>query len=143
MLEEIKKLEKHKKEYEDLMSEIKIRNSMFEIEMSNLYEKADSLKLAIKKSEDTIRDGAIMGYLYDQNKNRPYGIKVKIVKNIEYDNAKALEYAKKHLMFLELNKKKFESYAKSSYEKDPEIKEICSVTEEPKAYLPAKFDVGI
>lgn len=142
MLDEIKKLVKYKEELDELMEVVRTKTEEFEIGMAQLYQKVEQKRYAISATEETIREGAIMGYLLDMNKDRPYGIKIKELKEISYDTEKALKFAKEHSLFLKLDTKEFESYAKKSYDKEDEIKRFVTLTTKPKAFLPQKFKLS-
>ncbi len=113
----------------------------FETMMKEDIEMLGAINKQVETEENNIREAVIEGYRLDLEKHRDFGIEVKIVKSVRYDEAKAMKFAKEHGLFLKLDNKAFEKFAKENYAKEGDIKQIVDLIEEPKVYLPSKIEV--
>jgi hypothetical protein len=142
---ELKEKMKELKELRDKANTKKIQldnayenfNSMMEDEVAEY----DMLVDFIENKEKYIREAVIEDYRKDLEKHRDFGIEVKILKSIKYSEDNALKFAKDHGLFLQLDKKGFEKFAKENYAKEGDIIRIVDMIEEPKVYLPTKIEV--
>lgn len=101
VVEETKRIKKE--------ADSKIKAIKEEKGLSSLEGDLEALKLSIEKS-------VLEQYEETGNKVTKFGIKVQETNTFDYDKSKALQYAKDHNLFLALDKKSFESFAKSTEE---------------------------
>ena len=113
----------------------------FETKMKDDIESLGAINRQIEIEETIIREAVIEGYRLDMEKHREYGIEVKTVKSIKYAEDLALKFAKQHGLFLKLDNKAFEKFAKENYAKEDEIKRFVDLLEEPKVFLPSVIKV--
>lgn len=95
----------------------------------------------IADAETIIRESTIEQYRQDLQKHRDFGIEVKITKSINYSEDKALKFAKEHGLFLQLDKKGFEKFAKENYEKEEDLIRFVTMIEAPKVFIPSEIKV--
>ena len=119
----------------------------YKIELSKrqdeFNEKNSVLLCSIKNNKDILEDidsKVRAEALFDYNeredksdKNIGFGVKIRILTKLEYDEILALKFAKEHRMFLKLDKRGFEKYAKS------ESVDFVKITEEPSVAIPTKI----
>lgn len=134
------------------LKELRDKANTKKIQLDNAYENFNSMMADevaeydmlvdfIESKEKYIREAVIEAYRTDLEKHREFGIEVKILKSIRYSEDNALKFAKDHGLFLQLDKKGFEKFAKENYAKEGDIIRIVDMIEEPKVYLPTKIEV--
>lgn len=134
------------------LKELRDKANTKKIQLDNAYENFNSMMADevaeydmlvdfIENKEKYIREAVIEAYRTDLEKHREFGIEVKILKSIRYSEDNALKFAKDHGLFLQLDKKGFEKFAKENYAKEGDIIRIVDMIEEPKVYLPTKIEV--
>ena len=134
------------------LKELRDKANTKRIQLDNAYENFNSMMADevaeydmlvdfIENKEKYIREAVIEDYRKDLEKHRDFGIEVKILKSIKYSEDNALKFAKDHGLFLQLDKKGFEKFAKENYAKEGDIIRIVDMIEEPKVYLPTKIEV--
>jgi hypothetical protein len=134
------------------LKELRDKANTKKIQLDNAYENFNSMMADevaeydmlvdfIENKEKYIREAVIEDYRKDLEKHRDFGIEVKILKSIKYSEDNALKFAKDHGLFLQLDKKGFEKFAKENYAKEGDIIRIVDMIEEPKVYLPTKIEV--
>ncbi len=73
---------------------------------------ADAQKIMVE-AEVKLRDIALAAYLESQDKHPGPGVEIKVRSKLDYDPAKALEWAKEHGLALGLDVRAFEHHAKA------------------------------
>lgn len=116
-LEKIKKLRQKK---EDIR---KRYNEMHEKYMSEITSELENVKYDLAEEESQLRSRLVGEYETTGVKKFDYGLGVRVMKRLEYDESIALEWAKAHKMALKLDKRKFEKLAKAEPMGFVEIKE--------------------
>ena len=139
-LKELKRLREDKIGYK---AEYDLMMAAFEEANKDLIDHMEKIKEQSTTMKDIIRTNAQDHYNLNKNKQVCFGVKVKTNKNIIYDSEAALAWAEKSGIGLSLNKKVFESFAKSQ-EKDLKAVKLGFVTieEKPAATIPTKIEVS-
>ena len=79
---------------------------------AELCESYDTAKADLMEQEQTLRDTVVPVYQQTGNKAPAPGVGVRIITELAYEPAQALDWAKSHEMALALDKRAFESIAK-------------------------------
>jgi len=104
-------------------------------ELDTALEKQKKLKKDIKSKENEIRDSLVEEYNNTGNTKMPGGFYITKKKVVEYDNSKALEWARQSGTCLNLDKKAFEKVA-------PELGlDFVEVKYDPKATIPKQINI--
>lgn len=109
-LEILKKQREKKEELKKRYDELKER---FEQENKELIETIKKNNETTTQTEETVKDIATSIYETSGEKKLFGGVGIRVYKKLDYDQEKALEWAKQHELCLELNKKSFEKIAKT------------------------------
>lgn len=93
------------------------------------------LKDEVQQAEDKLRADAVDLYKVDpSSKEIIPGVNIRETTKIDYDPTIAKSYAMKHLMFLKLDEKAFEKYAKDQKETDAEL-DFVTISKVPSATI--------
>ena len=128
MKEEVKKLNELFREYNEVQKEIKEKKKKFEEENKDLFEKYDLLKNKLEYMKEIINEKMINLYKEQGVKKTDYGVNIKVMKVLNYDESKALDWARTHNLCLKLDKKEFDKIAKTQQIEFVELKETPKVT---------------
>lgn len=111
-IEKLKELKVTQEELNNKENLLKHRKEVFEQENLDLMHEINYLKSKVTNCKEILTENAEAGYLKDNKKVRLGGVTVWITKHLDYDDKDAFNWAIKHQMCLELNKKEFEQIAK-------------------------------
>lgn len=105
-------------------------------EYLRLVEVEQQVKEAMELDEKTIRWVAVELFKADPDKVKQIveGVSIREETVYDYDANKAFEYAKKHQLFLKLDPKAFEKFAKDNAEGNTEL-EFVTIKKEPSATI--------
>jgi len=116
----------------DILTKRKEELAARQLEFNNLNkELLDNIRASnevIDSYKETIRSTALVEFASDGIKSRMGGIGIRVSKELIYDEAKALLWAKSKDMFLQLDVSNFEKVAKTGTIDFVEIKDKPSVT---------------
>jgi hypothetical protein len=113
MKEQLNELKKAMAELEYQQSYYKSKKELFDADMADTTEIIKATKEQIEKIKQEINPLAVAEYESTGEKKLIGGLGIRCVKTLEYDEAKAFEFAKQKQMFLQLDKKSFEKVAVS------------------------------
>lgn len=100
-----------------------------------LISREKGLKESLELTETRLRTNAVELYKVDpSSKEIIPGINIRETTKIDYDPTIAKSYAMKHLMFLKLDEKAFEKYAKDQKETDAEL-DFVTILKQPSATI--------
>lgn len=108
----------------------------FEKENEELLNEIDSLNETVKSKKSEVEQNALSEYKETGEKKLYGGIGVQNRTEISYSLTEAFNWAKKHDMFLLLDKKAFEKAAPSLEEK---LKGVADIRKEPKVTFPKQI----
>lgn len=117
-----------KDKYNELMDQFKAANK-------DLIEQIDQASEKLDQEENKLRDLALQKYAETGEKKLDFGVSIRVKKILEYDQGEAFKWAKEHSLALSLDKKAFESIAKT------QDLEIVKIREEPQATIPQNIEV--
>ncbi len=98
--------------YRTILEQVRQEISEVEAKHSKIYNKRKDILDAIRIVENTIREGGNKVLLL--GKELPFGLKLKHSTVLDYDPQVALVWAIEHKLFLLLDRKSFEKYAKDN-----------------------------
>jgi len=96
-----------------LKSEYDTKKAAFEAETSGLRESLKEASAYTSVAESRLRVAAVEEWKLDGNKQQT-GTTIKVVKHLVYTDKSAMDWALEHKLFLELDRKGFETYAKKT-----------------------------
>ncbi len=88
----------------------------------------------VNDTEDELRGLTLKAYAETGNKAPAVGVGIREVTKLDYDPKVALTYAKEHLLFLQLNKKAFEKFAKD------EEPDFVVISQQPQATIATNLE---
>ena len=135
MKEKLIRLKQLRSLRDDLAIRKKAAYEKYMSDNKDLFTEVDILQEQLTKQETEIRKIAVEYYEETGKKQQEYGVGVRILKKLEYEEAKALQWAKEHEMALNLDKKSFEKIARA----DP--MDFIKINEVPQAILPFKIEI--
>jgi hypothetical protein len=136
--EEVKKVFELRKEVDKFKEEKKAAWEKFVAETAEINSFLKLKEQELLEAESVVRNLAVCEYQTTGNKNLEFGIKIKLMERINYDEKKALEWGLQHQLAIQLDKKAFESLAKST----PDQFAFVQITKEPMATIPAQLEVN-
>lgn len=101
----------------------------------SLLELAKFSKETVDIEEGKLRQLTLQAYVETGNKAPAVGVGIREQVVLSYDGKVALNYAKEHLLFLQLNKTAFEKFAKD------EKPDFVTITTEPQATIAQNLEV--
>lgn len=136
MIEVLKELKHLREQEEELTNQYKSLKEQFEKDNQNLINKRNGLKHEIIQTTNIIKEKAVKLFHKTGEKKFENGnVFIKEFTQLNYEDEYALDWAKEHDMCLQLNKKAFESIAKTG-----EI-EFVETTKIGKANIKSKIVV--
>lgn len=117
-----------KAEKEKLFEEFKQKNKW-------IFDELDNLNFSIEKTQGIIKNKALELFEKTGEKKLDYGVGIRVMKKLDYNESVAFDWAKSHNLALKLDKKKFEKIAKAE-----EIG-FVKILEEPIATIPSKISI--
>lgn len=108
------KLKSQRTELDSLKEVFEKKQQQFIENNKQLLDAIQQLKEEITNNETEIKESAISDYQVNGEKHIGFGVKIQERKTIEYDEGMAFAFAKEHNLFLALDKKAFENYAKDT-----------------------------
>ena len=122
-------------EYDKLNAEIKAKReemeAKFEKENLDLLARQTEVKTVMETREQLVREAALLAYQQDGEKQRGFGIGIRVITKYEYDDKIAFDWAKQHEICLTLDGKAFKDVCKA----DSTRPDFVQVTEEPSATI--------
>ena len=136
-LEKLKELYATRNAVDSINSKFIEQKEQWEKEHANEIVELNKGKEDIALIETELRDLALADYDITKEKKLTGGLGIKIMKKLEYEPDKAFNWAEKHGIGLELNKRAFESFVKSQ-EKDLKKAKLdfVSIKEKATATIP-------
>lgn len=107
----------------------RIAEEQFKVKNGNLIAEVEQIRQAMDNAEEELRNAAIAHYDETGEKRPVPGVEVKVRKALTYHHAEATAWAHMHKMCLMLDKKAFETVAKTG------MVDCALVFEEPYATL--------
>jgi len=133
--EKVIELDSKRKKLETIEAEIKKKKEEFEASISSLIESKNSCSVAVEDLKEDISEECLTKFKADGTKKFYGGLAIRENKKYEYSNEEALAWAIKTEMCLSLDKKKFETMAKTG-----EI-EFVTVATVPSTTFPKEIKV--
>lgn len=96
-----------------LKEELAEAKAQFDEQHSALYNRIKGVQETIADCKGILKENAEAGYAKDGIKKRDGGIGIRVMQNLEYDDAVAFEWAKEHKLCLALDVKAFKAVAKT------------------------------
>jgi hypothetical protein len=103
----------------------------FDKSNAEIIERVANLKKKMAEEEERLRDLTLAVYDVTGDKKPAPGVGIRVVQKVEFDEDKALVWAKDHRVCLSLNEKAFKALAKTQW--DPTMP--CKVVETPQATI--------
>lgn len=128
MKEELLKLKSLRTKKDNLKQVLDSRLKQFNEANADLIVDIEESGNQMFELELSIREQAIKEYEETNNKKLDFGVGIRIMNKLVYDSSLALEWAKRHNLALCLDKKVFESVAKSQTLLFVEKKEVVTAT---------------
>jgi len=135
MKEQILKLKTLRDKIELLKNKKRIAYEKYMAENNSLFSELENVSEQMINTEMEIREIALTKYKETGEKKLNYGVGIRILKKLEYNDKEALKWAKEHNMALSLDKKSFDKIAKA------EPMDFVKINEVPQATLPSIIDV--
>ncbi len=135
MKEQILKLKDLREKKEQLSAQKRSAYGKYLQENGALFFDIDTVAEQIGIIEDEIKELALMEYKETGEKKLKFGVGIRILKKLEYEEAEALTWAKEHSMALSLDKRYFDKIARANKIDFVKINEI------PQATIPFKIEV--
>lgn len=79
-----------------------------------LLRQIEGVTILIAENEQQIKADAIVEYEINKNKHPYPGVEIKLYQEVKYDGKQAEEWAREHNLFLKLDEKGFEKFAKGN-----------------------------
>lgn len=128
------------KELRERMERLKVRKQAaydnYLLQHDELFKSINSAEILLGQAADNIRAMALEQYKETGEKKLDYGVGIRVLKKLEYEEAAALSWAKEHGLALSLNKSAFEKVARA----DP--MDFVKINEIPQAKIPFKIEVS-
>lgn len=134
MKDKILELVKLRNEQEELSENYKEAFKSFTDNHAFLIDHRKVINDKVAALELSIRADAVEGFQKDGEKQREFGVGIRITKSFNYDSKVAFDWAKSHKLALQLDKKAFESIAKSQELSFVKLEEKAGATL-PKEFL--------
>lgn len=115
---------------------LKVKKEEFEEQNKNAIDIISTASININECEEKIRNEALIEFKKTGEKSLDFGVGIRIMKNLDYDEKEAFNWAKDHSLALSLDKKTFEKIAKTN-----EI-DFVKITENATATIPKEINVG-
>ena len=113
-------------------------NEAHKVEIVSLAQNRERLNLM----EDGLRDLALEEYALTKDKKLTGGMGIRILKKLDYESDKALIWAEQHHIGLTLDKRAFESFAKSQEADLKKAKlDFVTIREEATATIPKEIKI--
>ncbi len=132
--EQIKAVQELRVASKNISEALSEKRDQFTLEWKNLIDSDSNAKAAVAEEETKLRELTLQAYAETGNKAPADGVGIREVTKLDYDEKGALTYAKEHLLFLQLNKKAFEKFAKD------EEPDFVTITQEPQATIATNLD---
>ena len=98
---------------EEKRVELSKRQDKFNEENKTLFEYIHKIRDSIDRCKEVLIENAEVEYAKTGNKKLEFGIGIRVVKKLVYEPKEALKWAKDHSLCLCLDKRAFDSFAKS------------------------------
>jgi len=135
MKQELMKLKKFREKLETLKTKKQIAYEEFLKNNEKLLMDIEESIGQINETTEKIGITALDLYIKTGNKKLDYGVGIRVMKKLEYDETLAFSWAKNHSLALSLDRKAFEKIAKIDPIDFVEIKEVPQVT------IPMNIDI--
>ena len=130
MKEKILKLKELREEMEKLNARKKAATEKYLADNNELFSEVEKLAGQLNQTETEIREMALNEYCETGEKKLKFGVGIRILKQLLYEEAEAFAWAKEHSMALNLDKRAFDKIARADKMDFVQIKEV------PQATLP-------
>lgn len=111
----------------------------FEAQHASLIAEYKAAVESVAQAEAALRDAGLAIYAEKGDKVPLPGVKIKLFTELDYDSKEAFHYALDHKIALALDRKAFDSLAKSEHTRP----EFVTVTQVPKALLDKDMDAAL
>lgn len=128
----LKELRRAQSVHKDLLAE---KKAEFEKANAGIIELVNDFQEKIQVSEGLIREEAIIKFKETGEKKLEFGVGIRVMKKLTYNDKQAFSWAKDHSLALALDKRAFEKIAKAD---DIDFVEI---TEEATATIPKEINL--
>lgn len=112
------------------------KKTEFEKENQIVIDLIEDIQGRMQASEDLIREEAMLKYKETGEKKLEFGVGIRVMKRLNYDEKEAFSWAKDHSLALALDKRAFEKIAKVD-----DI-DFVETTEEAMATIPKEINLG-
>ena len=133
--ERLKELSNLREEVEKGNATLQTKREIWEAEHKKEIEELKDKKEIVEHIENLLRPLAIEEYTITREKQLTGGLGIRVMKKLQYEQDKALEWSLNHRLCLQLDKRAFESLAKTQKMDFVEIKEEITAT------IPKKIEV--
>ncbi len=130
MKEKIMRLKGLREELEKLNARKKTAYEKYMADNNDIFSELEKLAGQLTQAETEIKELALNEYSETGEKKLKFGVGIRIMKQLLYEEAEALAWAKEHSMALSLDKKAFDKIARADKMDFVQIKEV------PQATLP-------
>ncbi|MEE9525052.1 MAG: hypothetical protein V3V78_00415 [Candidatus Woesearchaeota archaeon] len=135
MKEKIIRLKELREQMEKLNARKKAANEKYLTDNNELFSEVEKLAGQLTQTEIEIKEMALNEYSETGEKKLKFGVGIRIMKKLEYEEAEAFAWAKEHSMALSLDKRSFDKIARA----DP--MDFIKINEIPQATLPFVIEV--
>lgn len=135
MKEKLIELKQLREKMSDLNEKKKVINQNYLKENNDLFSEIENISEQVTMAEIQIKEIALIKYSETGEKKLEYGVGIRIMKKLEYDDVAALNWAKEHSMALSLDKRSFDKIARA----DP--MDFVQIKESPQATIPFVIEV--
>lgn len=132
-------IQKARRELQDVEGEYEVRMTKARTELVPLAETIAQKRESLQVAEGSLRSLVLDEFKVSGQKKYPLGVEVKVFEDLQYDEAKALEWCNTNFQVAiqkSLNKKVFVAYAKVQI-----IPGLVEIVKTPKAMLPTKINL--
>ena len=136
---QIKVVAKARQEAEEADHALRSARAIWEVANHLLLGSAKEAAQLKENEEILLRGLTLQAYAEDPTNKAPApGVSIRVVTKLDYDIAKAMEWAMEHRIALQLNKPAFDKLVKTAPETRPAF---VMVTTEPQATIATKLEV--
>ena len=135
MKEQILRLKDLREKREQLSAQKKAAYDKYMLDHESLFSEIERLKENLTKTEAEIKELALNEYSETGEKQLKFGVGIRILKQLQYEEDEAFAWAKEHSMALSLDKRAFDKLARA------DKMDFVSINEIPQATLPFKIEV--
>lgn len=139
IVDKVRKLAEIQKAHTAARQELRRAQEAWELANKALFEKVQAFANLEAAADTMLRKHALDVYARTGNKAPGPGVGVRVTRAVQYDSLVALKWAKEHQMFLSLDKKEFESFARAA--KAPP--EFVKLVDAPQATVAGDLDAAL